>query len=332
MMDLLYSIPPAILDDAILKSMDADSSFENAGDIQLDAAFIPTRGAQTNLLRQLGILGCSVKHIFVLATKPTATIEQISPSSAELIFLDPLLHSKLLISSSSRVVTNFCDPNFDLPTKRNLALQISRERGFRAILLVDDDIALTSPLVDAGARTIRNGATIAATYSLKAPDISTIDLVRSRLTKTKPRVSISGSCVFVDPAQTTGFFPYVYNEDWLFFAANILAGKQIVRLTSSSQLPRTDNPQKRVLFEQFGDVVAWGLRILPSVSLLTEVSAHFWNAVYDEYLTSLRELYLVANRASLEGRLLHSALNALSLFTGYDVQSFAVSYLKECFQ
>lgn len=125
--------------------------------------------------------------------------------------------------------------SFSIPVKRTYALHHARMLDHSTIGLVDDDIEVTPGILRCAARCLDHGYAIAGCFPLFAPDISTVDHVATQLTAIPPPVSISGSCLFLAPSRTSGFFPYCYNEDWLFLLANAAQGSRIASLGSVVQ-------------------------------------------------------------------------------------------------
>jgi hypothetical protein len=113
----------------------------------------------------------------------------------------------------------------------------------------------------------------------------------NRITGGSQDVFVSGAALAVDTAADIGFFPNVYNEDWLFFfdyaAEKRLAnsGHEVTQL----QYDPFAKP-RRAAWQEFGDVLAEGLYTL----------LHLGMAV-DEATTDYWHHFLEARRSFLEG-------------------------------
>ncbi|MBW0117911.1 hypothetical protein [Pseudonocardia abyssalis] len=145
-----------------------------------------------------------------------------------------------------------------LSTKRNLALLIARMVGWDTVFLVDDDIvALDAGLVRDAARRLGPSAAIGLCVR-DYPDNSVV-CHANRLSGRPQDVFVGAAALVVDVTQRFGFFPNVYNEDWLFLYDAVADGR-VGRLDGASQIdydPFEDGA--RASAEEFGEIIAEGL-------------------------------------------------------------------------
>jgi hypothetical protein len=150
----------------------------------------------------------------------------------------------------------------DLSTKRNVGLLLARMLGWRRIFFLDDDIRNIDPL-DVKSTVSMLGAYSAAGMRVSSfPDNSAVCHAH-RETGGFQDVFITGAALAVDCQQNTGFFPDIYNEDWLFFFDDASSGRLGAsghEVTQLSYNPFAD--ERRAAWQEFGDVLAEGLYTL----------------------------------------------------------------------
>ncbi|MBL7492477.1 hypothetical protein I6A60_04160 [Frankia sp. AgB1.9] len=183
----------------------------------------------------------------------------------------------------------------DLSLKRNLGLLLGAAAGWRSLLFLDDDIRDVRPelVLRATAGLARFDAV--GMVAKKFPDNSVV-CHANRLAGGSQDVFVSGSAVVVDPTKALGFFPRVYNEDWLFFFDTLARGR-LGATGTVRQLPyQPFADPKRAAAEEFGDILAEGLWTLRHLDL-TDVDANvgYWR----EFLQS-RRVFISAAAERLE--------------------------------
>jgi hypothetical protein len=150
----------------------------------------------------------------------------------------------------------------DLSTKRNVGLILARMLGWQRIFFLDDDIR------DIGHPDLQSTVSMLARYRTAGmrvtcfPDNSAVCHAH-RMTGGMQDVFITGAALAVDCQRDIGFFPDIYNEDWLFFyddAAQRQLGSSGRKVTQLRYNPFAD-PQ-RAAWQEFGDVLAEGLYAL----------------------------------------------------------------------
>ena len=147
----------------------------------------------------------------------------------------------------------------DLSTKRNLGLILARMLGWRRIFFLDDDIRDINP-ADVQSTVSMLGSYPAAGMRVSDYPDNSVVCHAHRMTGGLQDVFVTGAALAVDCQQNTGFFPDIYNEDWLFFYDAASAGQlgsSGRRVTQLRYDPFAD-PQ-RAAWQEFGDVLAEGL-------------------------------------------------------------------------
>jgi hypothetical protein len=147
----------------------------------------------------------------------------------------------------------------DLSSKRNVGLLLARMVGWERIFYLDDDIRDISYSDLSVTVSMLENFHSAGMQVVEYPDNSIVCHAH-RETGEFQDVFVTGSALAVHGAKATGFFPNVYNEDWLFFYQDTALGR-----LGASGLPATQlvyNPFKdsaRAVWQEFGDVLAEGL-------------------------------------------------------------------------
>lgn len=156
-----------------------------------------------------------------------------------------------LISSAAR----------DISRKRNLGLLISRMCGWTRILFLDDDIRKLNIQKLSAAAALLDDYPVVGLQVKKFPDASVVGHAR-RLTGRKRERFISGGSLLVDPQRLNGFFPAIYHEDWLCIIDHLQLGQVAIGGTVGQLPSQTFNSPERARNEEFGDILASGLRWL----------------------------------------------------------------------
>lgn len=147
----------------------------------------------------------------------------------------------------------------DLSMKRNIGLALARMVGWKRIFFLDDDIR------DFDATALSRTVSMLGQYSsvgMRVTDFPDNSVVchAHRMTGGHQGVNVSGSVLAVDCATRLGFFPDMYNEDWLFFYDHAKTGKlgsSGIHVTQLRFDPFAD--PKRAARQEFGDLLAEGL-------------------------------------------------------------------------
>lgn len=150
----------------------------------------------------------------------------------------------------------------DLSMKRNIGLVLARMLEWQRVFFLDDDIRdITYP--DLRSTVSMLGSFSAASMWVTDFPDNSIVCHANRMTGASQDVFVSGAALAVDCFGDIGFFPDIYNEDWLFFydaASKGQLGNSYLSATQLYYYPFA-NPQ-RAAWQEFGDVLAEGLYAL----------------------------------------------------------------------
>ncbi len=167
----------------------------------------------------------------------------------------------------------------DISLKRNLGMLLARLVGWKTILFLDDDLTSITGLEQALGQVQDVGA--AGFLVSEFPDNSVVRHAE-RLSGVEPGVALSGGALVVNVPSALGFFPRVYNEDWFFL--HDMLGRPTHRVTGKAQ-QQPYNPFQdplRAASEEFGDVLAEGIRALSSLGVnCTDATVSDWQDVLD---------------------------------------------------
>ena len=214
---------------------------------------------------------------------------------------------------------------WDLPTKRNYALYLSRLQGYKKILVLDDDIRGVSPIKLNKGTQLLDSYAISGCFVQDFPDTSVV----GHLALVAGEVIypfLSGSFLFIRPFDVHGFFPNIYNEDWLFMVAPILE-RSICSFGSIAQLPYDpfSNP-KLATFQEFGDIIADGLYwLIEKKDFGRRHNIDFWQHFILEHRTYLCNLNN-DKRTSLYKKIVNNALRVAALVTAEDCIRFIIDW------
>jgi hypothetical protein len=165
----------------------------------------------------------------------------------------------------------------DLSMKRNIGLVVARMLRWRRIFFLDDDIRdINVPDVHGTVAMLGSNRT-AGMRVTSFPDNS-IACHAHRMTGGRQDVFVTGAALAVDCQHKIGFFPNIYNEDWLFFyddAARRRLGSSGNKVTQLRYDPFDD--ARRAEWQEFGDVLAEGLYALLDRGLgLKHATREYW--------------------------------------------------------
>ena len=165
----------------------------------------------------------------------------------------------------------------DLSTKRNVGLLLARMLRWQRIFFLDDDIRdITYPDLQRTVSMLETYPTVGMRV-IDYPDNSIV-CHANRETGGFQDVLVSGAALAVSCHKGIGFFPDIYNEDWLFFFDDAARGKLAGSGLKATQLryrPFAD-PQ-RAAWQEFGDVLAEGLYSLLHLGKgLPDATRDYW--------------------------------------------------------
>jgi hypothetical protein len=165
----------------------------------------------------------------------------------------------------------------DLSTKRNLGLILAQMLGWQHVFFLDDDIGDIDPADLYSTVSMLGSFSAAGMRVTEYPDNSVVCHAQ-RMTGGRQDVFITGATLAVDCRQNSGFFPDIYNEDWLFFYDAASAGQLASSRCEVTQLrynPFAD--PRRAAWQEFGDVLAEGLYTLLELgSDLERAQREYW--------------------------------------------------------
>lgn len=292
----------------------------------LEAIYVPTKGRVQYVLDLLHALDGHGTSVFLLPTHP----EDIPPDCAsrtrpvQHLFLqddvDPLSVLRSLRSASNPLFTTPATV-WDLPLKRNCALWHAQQNHFRQILLIDDDIrGVGEAVLRAGASALCHWA-VAGMFIDAFPDTSVIGHIGLAVGK-RVFPFLSGSCLFIRCDGPVGFFPQIYNEDWIFMAPHIASGNTC-SLGSIRQEPYDPlSDPSRPIFQEPGEIIADGLfGLLDSGRYAQRLQRSVWSTILSKHR---EQLIALGGRTQdpLHRSAVESALAVCERITGSDCAEY----------
>jgi hypothetical protein len=193
---------------------------------------------------------------------------------------------------------------WDLPAKRSVALAHARERGAAVALLVDDDIW---PVTAADLRAFRSlGNKVAGKPPHSAADISATEYATGLYAYHR---FPNGNYLYIDPSAEFGFFPAIYNDDWLFIMSSGACQPTLMDGNPIYQVARQIDLRQRSSEQEFGEVFVDGLARMTDPG---DRDLSFWNSALELRRTSLAAALPGAPAPTRS--VIGSALDALSRF------------------
>jgi len=294
----------------------------------IDAAYVPTLGRRPHLLGSVQKLLSGCKHVYILLSgdKPVWMTElpkdRVSLIDRISVFDWPDPTDGLSsVNPSKRILANY-----DIPQKRNFALWHARRHSYGSICLIDDDIIFDERQLACARYLISQDARLVGFYALDFPDVATISHVERFIRNVPSRVSVGGNFLFLKTSEVIGFFPYTYNDDWVFLFINMDRNNEVMAGGIIGQLPH--EPWKdptRIKFEQFGEILITGLikRIATRLPLLTREKL-FWMETYTQYLSDL-EVLMASTTVSHWRAALRVALDMCNEISPSDLTTFVIN-------
>ena len=296
----------------------------------IDAVYIPTLGKRPHLLKTIESLQDHSEAIYLLLSHNTPDwLKEIERNNVIIIENINNYDETIFSINSSYNPSVIFNKQYDIPIKRNYALKHSLENNYKIIGLVDDDIFISKENLIKCKKILTGHADLVGFYALDFPDVSTIDHIERYLIMAPSPVSIGGNCLFLKPKNTVGFFPYIYNEDWIFIFTNLINNKNVVGAGFVNHLRHEPwGSADRIKFEQFGEVIITGLksRIIESNDIFTSDDT-YWTDIYNNYHARIEKLfkYNIKNGAEWKKPLSY-ALESIADFTAEDLVNFINNY------
>lgn len=257
--------------------------------LPLDAIIVPASRPATNLETAITLARATRSVLVVLCSHqvtPTKVHQMLAERSFDRAvvinlpdnYRHELLEFRALASIEGELPAACSYFATNLSTKRNLGLLLGRMVGWERIFFLDDDIR------DIGHPDLQSMVSMLARYrtagmrATEFPDNSAACHAH-RHTGGAQDVFLSGAALAVDiQQQQVGFFPDIYNEDWLFFYDDAASGQLGCSERKTTQL-RYDpfRDPRRAAWQEFGDVLAEGLYALLDRRLGLEHATHeYW--------------------------------------------------------
>lgn len=189
----------------------------------------------------------------------------------------------------------------DLSMKRNVGLVLAKMLGWRRIFFLDDDIRdIAYPDLQRTVDMLRSCSAVGM-WVTEFPDNSIV-CHANRMTGGAQDVFVSGAALAVDCERHTGFFPDIYNEDWLFFfdaASEGKLGNSYLNATQLYYYPFAN--ADRAAWQEFGDVLAEGLYALLHLGMNTsQANSGYWSLFREARRDFLEATHTRAQDAPLD--------------------------------
>jgi hypothetical protein len=282
----------------------------------LDAIIVPASRPVENLDHALRLAQAASCRLVVLCSKQARRDDVnkllASHSFGEGVAIDlppGYAHRWLEFATSrpqkiGRLPEACADRDSDLSTKRNLGLIIARMLGWDRVFFMDDDIRDVT--VDDLQYTVSILGSNYYSAGMRVTDFPDNSVVchAHRMTGKFQDVQVSGSVLAVDCSAPIGFFPDVYNEDWLFFYDDAAEHRLAWSSRYAAQLAYDpfDDP-RRAARQEFGDVLAEGLYALLHRGQNTKYATQdYWVNFLDARRGFLEAIVARADRADADVR------------------------------
>jgi hypothetical protein len=249
----------------------------------LDAIIVPASRPAHNLDHAITLARALRCHLVIMCSRDAQRVE-VSDLLAARSFVTATVveippnyeHEFLKLATTDWIAEHFPARNSDLSIKPNVGLVLARMLAWRRIFFLDDDIRDLDANALRATVSLVSGESGGPRYysagmpSVEFPDNSVVCHARRAIGKSQD-VFVSGSALAVDCTVSFGFFPDVYNEDWLFFYRDAAEGHlgSVGHTVTQLRYDPFANPQ-RAADEEFGDVIAEGLYALLDQELSTE--------------------------------------------------------------
>jgi hypothetical protein len=274
--------------------------------LELDAIIVPASRPAQNLEQAIDLAQAARCRLLILCSRRAEPAEvrrllaQRSVRDAIVIDLPADYRHELLdfrgLASIRDDLPAACSYRVtDLSIKRNLGLILARMLGWRRVFFLDDDIGDIEPGGLNSTVSMLGLFSAAGMRVTHYPDNSVV-CHAYRETGGIQDVFITGAALAVDCQQNTGFFPDIYNEDWLFFydaASARRLGSSRCEVTQLEYNPFAD--PERAAGQEFGDVLAEGLyALLDFGSDVERATREYWSF----FLGARRRVFDAINRRS----------------------------------
>jgi hypothetical protein len=299
----------------------------------IDAIFIPTRQRPEYVAQLVHELQQIAARIFLLPTSQNdfgPTAPRLPQNVHYLAFTDQnFLNTLRLLRCPHNRLCFGPDFPWDLPTKRNYVLWYARRNKLRNILLLDDDIrGITSSILKQGASALERFS-LCGLFVDDFPDTSVVGHINIASGDSE-WTFISGNSLFVRADLNLGFFPPIYNEDWIFLTPHLIESQ--VAVIGNIQQKHYDpfvDPSLAALQEP-GEVIAEGMFALLHAQAYDR---RFDHVTWRELLKLRREWITTLLQRSLQSRQQSAATMALRRceeITERDCVQFIEDWERDC--
>lgn len=262
-------------------------------ELKLDAIIVPASRPVHYLEQAIALARAAHCTLLILCSRRAAPAEVrqllARRSCNDAIVIDlpddyghELLDFRGLASIKDDLPTAYSYRVTDLSTKRNLGLILARMLGWQRIFFLDDDIRDINPADMHSTVSMLGSFHTAGMRVTDYPDNSVVCHAH-RMTGGRQDVFVTGAALAVDSQQNSGFFPEIYNEDWLFFYDAASAGRLGSSRCEVTQLrynPFAD--PRRAAWQEFGDVLAEGLYAMLDFGISMEhATSEYWSYFLD---------------------------------------------------
>jgi len=283
-------------------------------ELKLDAIIVPASRPVQNLEQAVALARAAQCTLLVLCSR------RVTPAEVRQLLARQSLHDAIVIglpddyqhellefpalASIKDDLPTACSYRItDLSTKRNLGLILARMLGWRRIFFLDDDIRDVSP-ADVHSTVSMLGSHPAAGMRVTDYPDNSVVCHAHRVTGGLQDVFVTGAALAVDCQVNSGFFPDIYNEDWLFFYDAASAGQLGSSLRKVTQLrynPFAD--PRRAAWQEFGDVLAEGLYSMLELGIdMEDTTSEYWNYFLDARRRFFEAIIRRSGKASPEIR------------------------------
>jgi len=282
--------------------------------LRLDAIIVPASRPEWNLDQAITLARATDCWLLILCSRELRSTDakrQLAARSYQnAIVVDvpkgyshELFHFPLLDSVRDELppARNFYTA--DISIKRNIGLAIARMMQWHHIFFLDDDIRDVSRSELRSTVDMLSSFAAAGLLVTEYPDNSAV-CHANRITGAPQDVFVSGAALAVDATADIGFFPDIYNEDWLFlfdYAAEKRLGNSGFNVTQLCYDPFT-NP-RRAAWQEFGDVLAEGLYAMLHHGLaVDQATGEYWALFLEARRNFLEAITTRAQDSALENR------------------------------
>jgi hypothetical protein len=271
--------------------------------VSLDAIIVPTNRSARDLIwaaRLATALQCRLIAIYTdeCPTDIKAVLDGQQPDRLTTIGLPEDYRPGVLNFLTHRHPQGVSPAHLDISRKRNLGLLLAKLCAWHRVLFLDDDIYDIDPDLVIAAAASLGSHSVAGFKVTDYPDNSVV-CHAYRLAGGAQDTFIGGSALIVDPSCEESFFPPIYNEDWLFLANHIQAGRAAEAGTVRQLGYKPFKNPGRAFSEEFGDVIAEGLyHLFHNDLIIDDANIAFWRCMLQQREQLLDE---IANRLVSNG-------------------------------